>query len=248
MKGSDSYDDRRSLQNKNTAVVYANKTIVLGKATLELFTTNDLAEIIVEGKKAEKNENGSYLFEIDLMKGSEFKFTVKCNGEKEEHIYKLISGKIGAITDFENVDTVKSFVDSNAKGFEANLNTDSKYSNNSNKSLHVSINKNKENIIPYFTITKESMFLDSQWDNLKSMQFMVYNAGAQDLEMMATYYTTQETMIENFTLKAGEWTMVEIAVPENVDLNTIQEYSFNFVRESVVDLYIDDFAVVVEEE
>ena len=38
--------------------------------------------------------------------------------------------------------------------------------------------------------------------------------------------------------------MVEIVVSENVELNTIQEYSFNFARESVVDLYIDDFAVV----
>lgn len=234
--------------HSDTAVLYANKTIELDKAYLELFTLNEAAEVVADGQKAEKNEKGSYVFEINMTESATFNFVVSCNGVDKEYSYQLIDGKIGSCSDFEEGTDAESYVTSNAKGYAVSINEDPAFANNSNKSLHITINKDKESILPYFSITKDSALVDSNWENLKSMQFMIYNAGAEDTEMMVTYYITQETMIESITLPAKSWTMVELRMPENTDLSMINEYNFNFARESAVDLYMDDFTVIVEGE
>jgi len=241
----DLFNKLEELQS-DTAVVYVDKEIQLGNACVQLFTVNEDAEIYREGQKAQKNENGIYLFDVNIIETSELCFTVKCGKEEKEHTYRIMNGKLGVAYDFESVESVESLIKSTTAGYQANISAD--IAQSGSQSLHVTMNEEKTDTIPYFSILENSALVEGNWDNLKNIQFMAYNAGAEDISVSFTYYITGEVTIETFTLPAGEWMKVELSMPEDVDLSTIGEYNFNFDRGSSVNLYIDDFLAFVEGE
>ena len=102
-------------------------------------------------------------------------------------------------------------------------------------------------MIPYFAIEKDSTMIGGSWKAISSMKFYVYNASEEEVSMEATYYTAAETLIDTYQLSAGEWTMIEIQMPSGVgDIDSIQEFDFNFKKGSKIELYLDNFATITK--
>lgn len=233
----------------DVGVIYAESNVDFDKATLTLRPVKEEAIIEVDGKKISPNEEGNYVFDFDLTKQTSFTFTVVCGDEEKEYIHALIAGKLGTANGFEEVTNAESLVFSSATGYETTVNEDTAFVKDGDKSLHISLNKDKADTLPYFAILKESELIGGSWKGMKSFKFYAYNAGTEEASMNVTYYTSGETSVTNVTLLPGEWTLVEIPMPQDMkDIEAISEFDFNFTQGSAVDLYIDSFATVVEEE
>lgn len=231
----------------DTGIVYATSEVNFDEAQVGFKTVNKKAVVEVDGKEIKADENGTYMFKVDLTKESSLSFTVTCGKEEKTYTRELLTGKLDVAEGFEDIANPDSVFTSSAAGYAVSINEDKTYVKDGNKSVHISINKEQTQTLPYFAIIKESALLNNNLESIKSMQFYVYNAGEKDIELNATYFTTSESSISYITLPAGEWTKVEIPIPLDVeDVTAITEFDFNFPEGSVVDIYIDSFATVVE--
>lgn len=240
------FDMLRDLQS-DVGVLYAESSTELASATFTFKTTNDQATVEADGKKLTPNAEGLYEVTVDLTKQSEYTFTVSCNKEKKTYTRILLNGKLGSVNGFEDATDLADYVFSSTKGYEGSVYTGKDYAYDGEKSAHLVLNKDKEDTLPYFAIEKASKLIGGSWKDISTMKFYVYNAGKKDVTMDATYYTSQEVSVGTFTLPAGKWTRVEINMPQDIkDVETIQEFDFNFEQGSSVELYLDSFATVVE--
>ena len=233
----------------DVGVIYAESNVDFDKATLTLRLVNEEAIIKVDGKKVLANEEGNYVFDFDLTKQTSFTFKVAWGDEEKEYTHALIAGKLGIANGFEEEKSLESLVFSNALGYEVAINENADFVKDGEKSLHIVLNKDKEDTLPYFALLKESDLIGGSWDGMKSFKFYAYNAGTEEINMNVTYYTSGETSVTNVALGPDEWNLVEIPMPQDLeDIEAISEFDFNFTQGSAVDLYIDSFATVVEEE
>ena len=68
---------------KTSMCLYEKVEVGFDSADISLRTTNDKAEVTINGKKAKADENGTYHVTIDLTKQSECKIEVACGKEEK---------------------------------------------------------------------------------------------------------------------------------------------------------------------
>ena len=233
----------------DVGVIYVESDVNFDQATLTLRPVEEDATVEVKGKKVAANEEGNYVFDFDLTKETTFTFKVVCGKEKKEYTHALIAGKLGIANGFEEENKVELLVFSSTPGYEVAMNENADFVKDGEKSLHITLNQDKEDTLPYFAILKESDLIGGNWKGIKSFKFHAYNAGVEEAAMDVTYYTSGESLVTNVTLAPGEWTLVEIPMPQDIDdVEAISEFDFNFTQGSGVDIYLDNFATIVEEE
>ena len=238
-------DDLRS----NVGVLYENVAVGFDSVELTFRTTDAKAKVKVDGKDVKASENGSYQLTFDITKQDTCEIYVSCGDNEKTYTRRLCDGLLGTACAFEEEGNVKDYILTSKEGSEVAFNQNSSYALDSEKSLHLLLNQGKEDAIPYFAIDKDSKLIGGNWEKISGMKFYVYNNSSEDISMDATYYTSTEVLVNTYQLKAGEWTMVEIKMPTDLkDINTIQEFDFNFEKGSAADLYIDNFVTIVGEE
>ncbi len=236
-------DDLKS----DVGILYDSVVVGLDKAEMTFKTVNEKATVKVDGKKAEADKDGFYHVTTDLTKKSESTIEVTCGKESKEYTRTFIGGKLGVVNSFEEGD-VTDYIFSSSKGYTAELTTDEKFVQDGKSSVHMNINKDGEDSIPYFAIEKASKFIGGSWKDISSMKFYLYNASAEEAKMDITYYAVSEVAVNSYTLAPGEWTLIEIDMPTNVEnLDSIQEFDFNFEKGSKVELYMDSFVTIAKE-
>lgn len=228
----------------DVGLLYENVEIGFDSAEITFRTTNKNAKITVDGKAAKADESGAYHVTVDLTKQSECKIKVTFGKEEKEYTRILADGVLGSVCGFEKEEMTDYVLVSN-KGSQAMLNQDTKYVLDGEASLAMSLNQQAEDVIPYFAVEKNSKLIGGSWKDISAMKFYVYNPASEDVSMEATYYTTAELLIDTYQLPAGEWTLIEIQMPNNMDdIDSIQEFDFNFEKGSKVELYMDNFATI----
>lgn len=232
----------------NTAILYQNIEVSFDSAEIVFKCANDKAQAEVDGKKMQADKDGFIRVDIDLTKQSSCEIKVTSGKEENTYVKHLIDGKVGAVCGFEDSKKATDYVLISNKGSDATINTNASYVKDGTSSLHMTLNKEQAGVIPYFGIDKDSALIGGSWEDIVSMKFYVYNASDSDVNMEATYFTTSEISVNTYLLKAGEWTMIEVQMPTNLDdLNSIQEFDFNFEMGSAVELYMDNFVSIVKE-
>lgn len=233
----------------DVGLLYEKVEVGFSSADIYLRTTNAEAELTVDGKSVKADENGTYHVTVDLTKQAECKIKVVCGKEEKEYTRRLADGVLGSICGFEKEEKLQDYVLVSGKGSEAVYNQASEYVMDGMNSLHATLNEQAEDIIPYFAIEKSSKLIGGSWKDISSMKFYVYNASEEEVSMEATYYTTAETLIDTYQLPVGEWTLIEIQMPSGLDdMDSIQEFDFNFKKGSKVELYMDNFATITKGE
>ena len=238
-------DDLKS----DVGLLYEKVEIGFDSADIDLRPTNAKAEVTVDGKSVKADENGTYHVTVDLTKQSKCTIKVVYGKEEKEYTRRLADGVLGTICGFEKEEKSEDYVLVSGKGSEAAYNQASEYVMDGKNSLRVTLNQQAEDVIPYFAIEKDSKLIGGSWKDISSLKFYVYNAAAEEVSMEATYYTTTETLIDTYQLPAGEWTLIEIQMPSGLDdMDSIQEFDFNFEKGSKVALYLDNFATITKGE
>lgn len=231
----------------NTGILYKSVTINFDSAEIIFKCVDEQATVKVDGKEMNADEAGFIRVDIDMAKQSDCEIQVTNGKEENTYVKRLIDGKVGAMCGFEDSKETADYVLISNKGSDALINADTAYVKDGASSLGLTLNKEKADVIPYFGIDKDSTLIGGSWRDIVSMKFYVYNASKEDINMEAAYFTTSEISVDTFLLTAGEWTMVEVAMPTNLDdLDSIQEFDFNFETGTKVDLYIDNFVSIVK--
>ncbi len=236
-------DDLKS----DVGILYDSVNVGLAEAEMTFVTVNEKATVKVDGKKVEADADGFYHVTTDLTKQSESTIEVSCGKDKKEYTRTYIAGTLGAVSSFEE-GAVEDYIFSSSKGYVAELTTDAQYVQDGKSAVHMNINKDKEDTIPYFAIEKNSKLIGGSWKDIASMKFYLYNPTKKDVDMDITYYAASEVAVNSTTLVAGQWTLVEIVMPTNIDdVDSIQEFDFNFEQGSQVELYMDSFVTIQKE-
>ena len=242
------FDMVESLKS-DVGVLYQEKTVDFAQAQFTFRCVNEKAKVTVDGKELKKNEEGFYEVVVDLRKQSTYAFTVTCGEESKEYEFVLLDGKLASVNEFETVGDISKYIFSTSKGYEATANKDKAFAKGGEGSVHLQINKNKEDTLPYFAIAKDSELIGGSWENMKSLQFYLYNAGTEEISVNATCYTTEETPVATYVLPAGQWTLIDLDIPVDIeDVSSIEEFDFNFQKGSKVELYLDNFATIMKGE
>lgn len=230
----------------NVGVLYQEANTELATANFSFKTVNKDAVVKAEGNTLTADDEGIYHIEVDLTKQSKFTFTVTYGEESKEYTRVLLDGVLGQVNGFENIDDFENYLFSSSIGYEATINEDAAFVNEGNQSAHIIINKEKADTLPYFAIEKDSELVGGSWNGIETMKFNIYNAGEEEISMDATYYTSREVSVGTYKLAPGAWTLIEVQMPQDIaDVETIQEFDFNFEKGSSVDLYLDSFVTVV---
>lgn len=233
----------------NVGILYENVEVGFDSAEVVFRTVHEEATVKVDGKNVNADENGSYHVAIDLKKQDKCNIQITFGKETKEYIKHVSDGLVGTICGFENGEKVDDYIAYSKKATEANVNQDAQYVIDGEKSLHLTLNQAAEDVIPYFGIEKNNELINGSWDKIASFKFSVYNSSSEDINIDVTYYASTEVLMDTYLLKAGEWTMIEVGMPADVEnLDDIQEFDFNFERGSTVDLYIDNLVAIVRGE
>lgn len=233
----------------NLGILYKTVNINFDNAEIIFKCINDEAKVKVDGKDMSPNAEGYIEVSVDLTKQSDCKIQVTHGKQEKTYVKHLTDGLVGSVCSFEDKGTAEDYVIVSNKGSEASIQANADYAQEGKNSLSLKLNTEKEDVIPYFAIDKNSSLIGGSWNNIVSMKFYVYNPSKKDINMEATYFTTSEVSVNTYLLTAGEWTLVEVAMPTNLDnLDEIQEFDFNFETGSKVDLYIDSFVSIVKGE
>ncbi len=237
-------DDLKS----DVGILYQDVNVGLDQAELVFKCVNAEATVAVDGEALTADADGFYHVTADLTKQTGCEIKVTCGKESKTYTRTFIQGALGAVCSFEDGGSVEDYFFSSSKGYETAFVTDEAYVQDGATSVHMNINKNGEDTIPYFAIEKDSKLIGGSWANISNMKMYIYNPSETDVEMDVTYYAASEVAVDTYTLLAGDWTLVDIAMPltlENID--SIKEFDFNFTKGSTVELYIDSFATVQKE-
>lgn len=233
----------------DTGILYGERNIDLDKAQFSVKCVDDGAKVTAYGKELTPDSDGFYRMEADLTEQSDYVFTVSNGKNSKEYTYQLINGRIGVAEGFEEAKAVEDYLVSTTAGYEGNISTEKKFVKDGEKAVHLLLNKDGSDTLPYFAIKKDSKLIGGSFDGMSSMKFYLYNAGETEVTMEATYYTSAEVSVGTYQLPAGEWTLVEVAMPQDIsDLDRIEEFDFNFEKGTKVELYVDSFVTIVEEE
>ncbi len=231
----------------NVAILYTEQVQELGIGRFSFVCVNEKAVVTVDNKTLQPGDGGIYTVELDLTKQTSYTFTVTCGKDSKEYTCKFMNGIIRDINSFEESKDASTLFHSALTGYQASINTDADYVDDGKASVHVTVEDGKE-VVPYFAISRESDLIGGSFADMKSLIFNVYNAAEVDTSVQVVYYINQEYIVGEYTLTAGEWTTLEIDLPTDIDLDDILEYDFSFSAGESIDLYIDSFVTVVEEE
>lgn len=233
----------------DTGVLYQSSEVGFDSADFSFRTVSEKATVSVDGKKVKADKDGVYHVTVDLKKQAECKIKVTCGDKEKEYTKRFTEGLVGAVCDFEGTKDVKNYITVSKKSGLTEYCEKKEFVMDGTKSLHIGLNQQAEDVIPYFAIEKGSDIIGGSWKKISSMKFYVYNAGTEEIEMEATYYATSEVMIDAYRLPAGEWTLIELQIPTDLDdVDSIQEFDFNFEKGSKVDLYMDNFVTIMKGE
>lgn len=233
----------------DSAILYKNIEIGFDSAEIVFKCVDEKAQVVVDGKKMKADKDGFNHVKIDLTEQSSCEIKVTSGKEETTYVKHLMDGKVGSVCGFEDSKKATDYVLISKKGSDVAINKKASYVKDGTASLHMTLNKEKDEVIPYFGIDKDSALIGGSWKDIVSMKFYVYNPMDKDVNMEATYFTTSEISLDTYLLKAGEWTMVEVQMPTNLEnLDSIQEFDFNFDTGSAVELYMDNFVSIVKGE
>ncbi len=226
-------------------VFYETIDVDISTATVS-FKTAPGAQVFVDGKEQLADEDGIYTFALDLYAQQEFTFELK-NGEKTNTITRsLLDGVLGQGQDFEAVSDTADWISCFGKN-QAQLSED--YARDGSTSVKLIMNPNAEDALPFFALTKDSQLIGGSWKGIKMVKLYLYNPSDETVNMSASYYTNQDVSMNSFELLPGQWTLIELPMPnetELADIDMIEEIDFNFERGTAVTVYADS-AVTVKE-
>ena len=233
----------------DVGVLYQESEVGFDSATLSFRTVNEKAKVTVDGKSVKADKDGVYKVTVDLTKQATCKIKVTYGDNDKEYTKRFAEGVIGTVCGFEGNEKAQNYITISKKGSTLEYAEDDKYVMDGEKSLHVALNQQSEDVVPYFALTKDSDIVGGSWKNLSSIKFYVYNAGTEDVDVEATYYTTTEVAIDAYELPAGEWTLIELNMPTDLDdIDSIQEFDFNFEKGSIQSIYLDNFVTIMKGE
>lgn len=231
--------------NSSVGILY--KSIDMGYDNAEIIfkCTDENAKATVDDKELKKDKDGLYNVCVDLKKQAECKIIITCGKDVKEYIKKVSDGILDTICGFEDGGKPTDYLLISKNGNTAELNKTEKYVLGGKQSLHLMLNTGEENKIPYFGIDKSSKLIGGDWNDISGMRFYIYNASPEEVIMESVYFTTSEIQMDTYALAAEEWTMIQINMPKGlVDVESIQEFDFNFKEGSSADLYLDNFVTI----
>ncbi len=232
------------LQNGD-AVFYEAVDVDISTATLSFKASSD-AQIFVDGLEQTADENGVYTFTVDLYEQQDFTFQLK-NGENTHTITKtLLDGVLGQVQDFEDVSDLSGWISCFGKN---QVQLSSEYAQDGATAAKVIMNPDAEDALPFFALTRDSQLVGGSWQGIKTLKLYLYNPAEETVNMSVSYYTNQDVSMNSFELLPGQWTLVELTLPnetELADIDRIEEIDFNFDRGTAVTLYVDSIVAVKE--
>lgn len=233
----------------DVGILYQDVEIGFDSAEIIFKCVNEQADVTIDGESVKADKDGLYHITIDLTKQSSCKIKVTCDKEEKEYIKILLDGVLGTVCDFEKAGEAKDYVLVSKKDAKTEISNQQEKALSGKGAVHMTLNPEKNDVIPYFVIDKSSKLVESDWKDISGMQFYLYNASSEDINMEITYFTSSETALDTYRLTAGEWTLIEVTMPEGIkDADKIQEFDFNFKQGSSAELYLDNFVTITKGE
>ncbi len=232
------------LQTGN-AVFYEAVDVGISTATIS-FKTADGVKISVDGKEQTADENGVYTFTVDLYEQQNFTFELK-NGDVTHTITRtLLDGALGQVQDFETDIAVSDWLSCVGVN-QAQISGD--HAADGSNAVKITMNPDGEDALPFFALRKDSQLIGGSWKGIKTVKLKLYNPSEEAVSMSVSYYTNQDVSLATYELLPGQWTLIELTLPDATllaDIDTIEEIDFNFDRGSSVTVYADSMVVVKE--
>lgn len=226
-------------------VFYEAVDIDISTATIS-FKTAPNVQIFVDGQEQTADDKGVYTFTLNLYDQQEFSFQLK-NGETSRTITRpLIDGVLGQVQDFEATSEVSDWLSCFGKN-QAQLSGD--YALDGSKAAKITMNPDAEDALPFFALTKDSQLIGGSWKGIKTVKLYLYNPAEETVNMSVSYYTNQDVSMNTFELLPGQWTLIELTMPNQTelsDIDMIEEIDFNFDRGTAVTVYADSLVTVKE--
>ncbi len=226
-------------------VFYEAVDVDISTATVS-FKTADGVRISVDGQEQTAGENGVYTFTVDLYKQQSFTFELK-NGDTTRTVTRtLLDGVLGQVQDFEACSAVSDWVSCTGVN-QVQISGD--YAADGTQAVKITMNPNEEDALPFFALRKDSQLIGGSWKGIKTVKLNLYNPSEETVSLSVTYYTNQDVSMDSFELLPGQWTLIELALPDAAqlsDIDMIEEIDFNFQRGTSVTVYADSLVVVKE--
>ena len=233
----------------DVGVLYKENVIAFDEAVLTFRTVNEKAKVKIDGKTLKADKDGFYQVKADLTKQSKLTIEVSYGDVTKKYTHVLQNGIVGVAESFEKAEDLSTYFTSMSAGYEATINKDTTLVSEGKQSVHMQINKNGEDTLPYFAVQKDSKLIGGSWENLKSIKVSIYNAGEKEVSLDVSYYTTEDNTLGIYNLTAGKWTEIEVQMPiDSSETEFMEEIDFNFNKGDIIDIYIDGFTTILAEE
>ncbi len=233
-----------NLQNGD-AVFYKDVDVNIATATIS-FKTAPGVQILVDDREQTADENGVYSFTVDLYQQQEFTFQLKNADVTRTITRRLVDGVLGQVQDFEAVSDASEWLSCFGKN---QVELSDEYAYDGTASAKVIMNPNAEDVLPFFALSKESQLIGGSWKGIKTVKLNMYNPAEETVNLSVSYYTNQDVSMNTFELLPGQWTLIELALPNETeisDIDLIEEIDFNFDRGTAATVYVDSIATVKE--
>lgn len=193
------------------------------------------------------DENGCYNVSADLRHQQSVSIQLT-RGDQTRTVHRtLLDGVLGQLQSFEDSVSVDSWIGCYGKN---SAEVSAEYASDGNHSAKLLLNPDADDVLPYFAISRDSELIGGSWEGIRTIKLSVYNPGAESLKMSVTYYMGTDVNMDSFELLPGQWTMVELTIPNAADvggdLNAIEEIDFNFEKGTAVTVYVDSLVTVKE--
>ncbi len=210
------------------------------------FKAAEGVKISVDGQTQTADENGLYTFTVDLREKQDFTFQLE-NGETKRTVTRtLLNGVLGQTQDFESVSEVADWLSCTGVN-QAQLSAD--HTKDGSQAVKVTMNPEAQDALPFFALRKDSQLIGGSWKGIKTVKLYLYNPAEEAVSMSVSYYTNQDVNMDTFELLPGQWTRVELNMPDESqlgDIDSIEEIDFNFDRGTAATVYVDSMVTVKE--
>lgn len=230
---------------------YASVDVGVASAELTFKAAEDTQAALISdsGEKTvlTADENGYYTVTADLRQQQSVSMELTRGDQTHTVTRMLVDGVLGQIQSFEDAVDVGGWINCYGKN---SVELSSDFASDGSNCAKLILNPNAEDVLPYFAIGRDSELIGGSWEGVKNIKLSVYNPGEETLKMSVTYYTGTDVNMASFDLTAGQWTTVELTMPDaeavGGDINVIEEIDFNFEKGTAVTVYADSLVTVKE--
>lgn len=239
-----------ALQN-GLDLYYASVNVGIDSAEIS-FKAAEGTQVVLIGANGEKtvltaDENGYYTATADLRQQQSVSIELTCNGQSRTVSRTLLDGLLGQIQSFEDAVNVDSWISCFGKN---SVEVSADFASDGNNSAKLILNPNADDALPYFAISRDSELIGGSWEGIQNIKLSLYNPGTEQIKMSVTCYTGTDVNMASFELAAGQWTTVELTMPNAEDMggniDNIEEIDFNFDKGTAVSVYADSLVTVKE--